>query len=210
MGHAKVPLPLLPDAHRSMSAHLCVVMRDLLQVSKKQGGLVKLALEIRRGLDVSSSTDTEFQDQVDMFLCSVFEASRCILREIGTVTTRRTLTELRKQSRSEAHVKVIAVQERVSMKSDKVMEISEQEYVKARMLDASSHMLARFCERVHETWKRTALQRWKQYVRVDKIEAARQEARWYNALARQHENRWADLNEKIIKMKKNILKRKEN
>ena len=180
LGHAKVPLPLLPDAYRSMSTYLCTymhlcryikhhhtnthtqtgtVMRDLLQVSKNKGGLVELALEIRKGQDASDSTklDTEFQDQVDMFLCATFEASRCILREIGISTTKNsTEAELRKRTRSEAHLKMMAIQECVPMKG--TIEITEQEYVQARMLELSSLMLAKFCERVHETWKQAALE----------------------------------------------------
>jgi len=186
-------------------------MRDLLQVSKNQGGLVQLALEIRKGQDMSDSTntETEFQDQVDMFLCATFEASRCILREIGISTTKSsTVAELKKRTRSEAHLKMMAVQECVPMQGEKTMEITEQEYVQARMLEVSSHMLARFCERVHETWKQAALRRWKTFVRVEKIEALRQETRWYNTLSGQHENRWADLDWKIKKMKKNALKRR--
>jgi len=213
-GHANVPLPLLPDAHRSTSNHLCTIMRDILQVSKNKGGLLELALEIRKGQDQNVGTEksdkqTEFQDQVDLFLSTAFEASRCILRELGvsmtTTTTKRTFTsiaDLRNRSRSEARIKIMSLQECVSRTTD--MKISEKEYVEARMLEASSNMLASFCERVHETWKRAALLKWKAYAETDKIEAARQEARWYGVLARQSESRWNELNSKIVEMKKNI------
>ena len=168
---------------------------------------MQLALEIRKGQDMSDSTktETEFQDQVDMFLCATFEASRCILREIGISTTKNsTEAELRKRTRSEAHLKMMAIQECVPMKG--TIEITEQEYVQARMLELSSHLLATFCERVHETWKQSALERWKKFVAVDRIEAVKQETRWHNTLAGQHKKRWADVDSTIKEMKERALK----